>query len=316
MKKGRILVTGGCGFIGREVVKQLLEKGYSVIIVDNFSNSVPLEESSSLRVIKIDLTKSEGILEIFNKVDSCIHLAASVGGVKYMNSYQSKILRDNILIDSNTIYAASQTDTKIVYVSTVMVYDNLNPPFKEDQVNIPPPKSNYAFSKLIGERLCQAFSKDKNLTFTIARLSNVYGINPNKILQERLHVIPDLIRKVLKSNILELIGGGRQIRSFVHVSDVANALILIMEKQLNTGEIFNVASKERYKIVEVAKIIWKLLRKKEPFQISEIDLKGEDLMDSSTDSSKIHKMIGWVTKKNLKDSLPEIIKWYQKEYEK
>lgn len=315
MRKRKVLVTGGCGFIGREVVKQLLEKGYSVVVADDFSNSTPLKESSSLSVIKFNLTKSEGILKLFNNMDYCIHLAAKVGGVKYMSSNQSEILRDNILIDSNTISLASQRNIKIVYASTVIVYDQLKePPFKEDQIVIPP-KSDYGFSKFVGERLCQSFAKDGNLKYSIARICNVYGINPNKIPEQKLHVIPDLIRKILKEKTLTLLGGGRQIRTFIHVSDIASALIFMMESEKADGEKFNVDTNDKYQILELAKIIWGIL-KEEPFYFENMDFIKEDFMDSSTDASKFSQFLGWRAKESLKKRLPEIVEWYARKYGK
>lgn len=316
MKKGKVLVTGGCGFIGREVVRQLLEKGYSVVVVDDFSNSTSLEESNSLKVINYDLTKPKGLLEIFKGVQFCIHLAAKVGGVNYTSSSRSEILRDNILIDSNVVSAASQTNTKIVYASTVIVYDqSSNPPYKEEQV-ILPPKSNYGFSKFVGERLCQVFGKDRNLKFTIARISNVYGVNKNKVDEKRLHVIPDLIRKILQDDTLRLINWGKQIRTFIHVSDLASALVLLMEGEKANGEIFNVASSEKYQILEIAEMIWKLLRDTEPFRFENVEFREEDLIDSSADASKINKILNWQAKKSLEQSLFEIVQWYRRIYEK
>ena len=312
MKKKKVLVTGGCGFIGREVVKQLLEKDYDVVIADNFSNSDALEVSPSVKVINFDLTKSVGILELFDDVDYCIHLAASVGGIKYMNAYQSEILKDGIAIDINIISAASQTNTKIVYASTVIIYDQSKEvPFKEDQVDLSPPKSDYGFSKLVGERLCQVFGKDNKLNYSIARISNVYGINQNRINEKRLHVIPDLIRKISQGGMLRILNGGRQIRTFVHVSDLADALILIMENDRANGEIFNIGSKDRYQILELAKMIWELLRQGEPFSYENFKLEGDDLIDSSVDGSKILNMLGWETRKNFKESLKEIIKYHK-----
>lgn len=312
MKRGKVLVTGGCGFVGREVVNQLLKKGYFVVVADDFSNSAPLEETPFIKVINLDLSNPKGILEIFKGVDYCIHLAARVGGVKYMNAFQSEILRDDILIDTNIISGASQTNTKIIYASTVIVYDQLQKhPYKEDQV-ILPPKSNYGFSKFVGERLCQVFGKDKNLEFVIARISNVYGINRNKIDEKKLHVIPDLIRKIMQENNLELINGGRQIRAFIHVSDLARALIMMMESKEANGEIFNVAGKESYQILEIAKMIWSLLRHKEPFRFESIDLKEGDLFDSSAEASKINRLLNWEAKKSLRKNLPEIVEWYKR----
>lgn len=314
--KSKILVTGGCGFVGREVVKQLLEKDYFVLVVDDFSNSTPLDGFDSLKVVNHDLTNSEGLLEIFKGVQYCIHLAARVGGIGYMNSSKSEILRENILIDANTISVVSKLNIKLVYASTVIVYEQSKDiPYKEDQENIPPPQSDYGFSKLVGERLCQSYAKDKGLEFTIARIFNVYGINPNNIPEEKLHVIPDLIRKISKMEKLQLIGEGRQTRTFIHVSDVASALILMMESQIANGEIFNVASDEKYQIVELAKIIWGLLKGKEPFDFEDFPFKGTDLINGLGDNSKINKVLGWKAKRNLKDSLPKIVERYRKDYE-
>ena len=316
MKKKKVLVTGGCGLIGREVVKQLIQKGYFVVVVDDFRNLKPLVESSHLSVINFDLTKSEGILEIFRGVDYCIHLAARVGGIKYMNLFQSEILKDNILIDTNVISAASLMSIKLVYASTVIVYDQSKKlPFTEDQF-LPAPKSYYGFSKLVGEKLCQSYGEDKKLPYLIARICNVYGVSPNKISKEKLHVIPDLVRKISKRGKLQLIGGGRQTRTFIHVSDVANALILMMESQTANGEIFNVASSEKYQILELAEMIWNLLKPNETFSFENIDFKGQDLINSLVDASKISKALGWKAKISLKENLPEIVRWYQTKYER
>lgn len=315
MRKAKVIVTGGCGFIGREVVRQLLAKNYYVIVLDDFSNSIPLIQSNSLKVIRFDLTKSNGIIKYFNDIDYCIHLAAKVGGIKFMNEFQSEILKENILIDLNVINTASLTSTKLVYASTVIVYDQLKPPYKEDQM-ISVPKSDYAFEKFSGERLCQAFGRDQSFKFAIARIVNVYGINPNKISEKKLHVIPDLIRKILRDRVLQLIGRGKQIKTFVHVCDVASALILMMENQKADGEIFNVGSSEKYKILEVAKMLWKILKDKELFQMENIELAGNDFVNSSVDISKLSKILGWKAKYNLRESLPEIVNWYKEVYAK
>lgn len=314
MKKKKVLVTGGCGFVGSEVVKQLLEKDYEVVIADNFSNSDSLKGSPFVKIIDLDLTRSEGISGLFDDIDYCIHLAASVGGIKYMTSQQAEILYNDILIDANVIKEASLAKVKIVYASTVIVYDQSEElPFREEQ-RIRPPKSNYGFSKYVGERLCQVFGKDLGLKFSIARISNVYGINKNNIDEKKLHVIPDLIRKISKDKTLKLINGGKQERTFVHVSDVVAALIVMMENEEANGEIFNIASNDKYQILNLAKIIWSLLKNNEEFIYENVELKDDSFIKNFADASKINRVLKWKVKKTLKQTLPEMIEWYSKNY--
>src|SRR3989344_5116388 len=286
----KVLVTGGCGFLGNEVVKQLLEKKYYVRVIDDFSNSRPIKNESSLEVIRFDLCRNQGIDQVFKDVDYCIHLAARFGGIKFTSSSQGEILHNNLLINVNTFSASAVAKIKkIIYASTSIVYDRLTDlPFKEIPTdNLPLPRSNYGFSKLVGERFCQAFSKEKGLNFTIARIFNIYGINPNTVLKRKLHVIQDLIRKISDNkNILKLYGGGVQRRTFVHVSDVAGALILMMENKKANNGIFNVASQEELSILDLAKMIWKLSKREEPFYMESIPVLSEDLKEATAD---VHK---------------------------
>lgn len=316
--KTKVLVTGGCGFIGRAVVRQLLKKKYDVIVIDDFSNSSPFEEDL-VEIIKFDLTKSNGLAEILKKADYLIHLAARVGGIKFMNSSQSQILHDNLLMDANIIKGANQVRMKkIVYASTAIVYDKVKKlPHKEIPTSdLPLPRSIYGFSKLVGERLLRVYNQDDGVNYTIARIFNIYGINPNSIPEKKLHVIPDLIRKILNTKKqLELYGGGRQKRSFVHVDDVADGLITMMENAKADGEVFNIASLEKFRVLDLAEMIWKIIQRKDRFQIKSIPTLPEDLVDSLAEVSKIEKILGWKAKKNMKESLPEIVEWYRKRYD-
>ena len=226
----KVLVTGGAGFIGSEVVKQLLEKGYKVRVADDLSK----KEAKVLlkcEFLKIDLTNKEVALKALDGMDICIHLAAKIGGIGYFHKYPATILSENNKMYSAVFEAAVEKKIKrIIYLSSSMVFESTKkfPSKESDLEKIPPPVSSYGFSKLVGEWYCKAFHDEYGLNYTIIRPFNAYGINeaPGEEVGYA-HVIPDLIKKILSGQYpLELLGNGQQTRCFTHVSDIARGIII------------------------------------------------------------------------------------------
>ena len=252
--KMKVLVTGGVGFIGSEVVKQLLEKGYDVKVADNLSKS----ESSvkeGYEFVKVDLTEKDKTIDAFKDVDVCINMAAKIGGIGYFHKYPATILSENNKIYSNTFDAAVKNNIKrMIYISSSMVFESTDKfPSKEEHVEkIPPPKTSYGFSKLSGEWYCRAYKEEYGLNYSICRPFNAYGIN--EFPREEIgyaHVIPDLIKKILSGQYpLELLGDGQQTRCFTHVKDIANGIITVMESKRAVNEAFNVSSPREVKMID------------------------------------------------------------------
>lgn len=311
MKK--ILVTGGCGFIGSEVVKQLVDKDYDVRVVDNLSKP----ESSvkkGYQFLKLDLTKKEAARKAMEGIDVCINLAAKIGGIGYFHKYPATILSENNKIYSATFEAAvSQKIKRMVYVSSSMVFESATsfPSKESDLQKIPVPISAYGFSKLSGEWYCGAFWDQYKLPFSICRPFNAYGINefPGEEIGYA-HVIPDLIKKILKGQYpLELLGDGRQTRTFTHITDLADGIIAIMESKKGENQDFNVASSQELKMIDLARFLWKMCGRKEEFKVKKVSSFTYDVKKRIPDVTKMKKMLGWQTKVRLEDGLKEVIEW-------
>ncbi|MBI3103888.1 NAD-dependent epimerase/dehydratase family protein [Candidatus Daviesbacteria bacterium] len=318
----RILVTGGAGFIGSEVVNQLLEKGYFVRVADDLSKkeaNPPAGGSGDCEFLRVDLTDKKKALKAMEGMDYCIHLAAKIGGIGYFHKYPATILSENNKMYSSIFEAAVFKKIKrIIYLSSSMVFESTNtfPSKEQDIVRIPPPVSAYGFSKLVGEWYCRAFYDEYNLAYTIIRPFNAYGINESPGEEVGYaHVIPDLIKKILAGQYpLQLLGDGNQTRCFTHVSDIAKGIILAMESKKGVNEDFNIGSEKELKMIDLAKLLWKLCRMDKPFKVKFVPGFKYDIRKRVPSSKKAKKILGWKEYKKLSGELPKVIEWIKMQH--
>ena len=309
----RILVTGGAGFIGSEVVKQLLKKGYGIRVVDDLSKK-EAKVPESCEFIKADLTDKKEAIKVFEGIDYCIHLAAKIGGIGYFHKYPATILSENNKLYSSVFEAAVKKGIRrLVYISSSMVFESTTefPSKEEDVRQIPPPVTSYGFSKLIGEQYCVAFKEEYGLDYTICRPFNAYGINeaPGEEVGYA-HVIPDLIKKCLQGQYpLELLGDGNQTRCFTHVSDIARGIIMAMESEKAVNEDFNLGSEKEMKMIDLAREIFSQCVSDKEFKVKCIPGFKYDIRRRVPSSKKAWRLLKWRQKVSLKSELPKIINW-------
>lgn len=309
----KVLVTGGCGFIGSEVVKQLLAKNYQVRIADDLSKPES-KLKNKCEWLRLDLTQKDAAEKAFTGMDRCINLAAKIGGIGYFHKYPATILSENNKIYSATFAAAVKHKlSRMVYVSSSMVFESTTKfPSKESDLKIiPPPVSAYGFSKLAGEWYCRAFWDQYQLPYSICRPFNAYGVNeyPGEEIGYA-HVIPDLIKKILRGDYpLEILGNGSQSRSFTHVTDLARGIISVMESPKAINEDFNLASNREVKIIDLAKLLWQLCGRSEPFKVKFVKGFTYDIQKRLPDVTKAKKLLGWQAEVKLENGLVEIINW-------
>ena len=209
-KNLKILITGGAGMIGSNLVKLVLEK-YKVFVADNlWRGKMEYLYTDGKMVIprknfyKLDLRNHNNCLKVTNKMDIVIHLADVVAGINYVFSNESTLFRSNILINSNVLDACIKNRVKkYIYAGTACSYPKtkqmiLNPPpFKEEDVYPAEPESSYGWSKLMGEYEAEIAFRSGLINIEILRLHNVYGY-PCELDPSKSQVIPALCRKAIE----------------------------------------------------------------------------------------------------------------------
>jgi UDP-glucose 4-epimerase len=309
------LVTGGAGFIGAAVVRALVARGEEVRVVDDLSKGTEAAMPEGVEMISGDIANPDVCARGFRGADVCFHLAAKIGGIGYFHRYPADILDENNLMLSRVFRTATEAGTKVVYVSSSMVFERAAEfPTPEDALDrSPPPFSAYGFSKLVGEWYCRAFHEQFGTPFAIARPFNAYGPGEHPEREPGLaHVIPDLIEKISAGQRpIPIFGDGSQSRSFTYVDDVADAIVAIGLDPRGVGEDFNIGTGVETSIRDLLDMLWPITGAD-----GEPDVRMEptlpvDVQRRVPDVTKIGSVLGWRSRVTLEDGLRRTVSWYR-----
>lgn len=304
LKDKKILVTGGGGFLGKFIVKKLLDRGIS----ENNIFTPSFQE--------FDLRIREKCDVVVQKKDIVIHLAAKVGGILFNKKHPAEAFYDNAMMALNLIEASYKAGVqKFVGIGTVCAYPKIIPmPFKEENLwNGYPEETNapYGLAKKMMLAQSQAYNQQYGFNAIHLVMINLYGPGDN-FNPESSHVIPALIKKVadakkINSNYIEVWGTGKATREFLYVEDAAEGIILAAEKY-DKPEPVNLGSGMEISIKDLIETICRLM-----------DFKGEIRWDSSKpdgqprrtlDVSRAEKEFSFKAKVNFEEGLKKTINWY------
>lgn len=322
----KILITGVAGFIGSNLAKKIIERGDTLIGIDNLSygtirNLEPFINHPNFTFIQGDLANP--LLLNQTHSDIVVHLA-SQKIPRYTSSLRT--LEENYLMLRNVIHKCLQDKSKIVFSSTSDVYGkNPDVPFNEESNLVLGPTSvkrwAYASSKLIGEQLIIANHDEFDMKYTIMRFFGSYGPNQNTTWWGGPQAV--FIQNILEGKPIEVHGDGMQTRTFTYVDDTVQGIMKCIYEEKSENDIFNIASDpdEEVCIKDLAYKIWDLMN--EHGSIPDIKLipysnfgKYEDVLRRVPDITKIKTMLGYKPAYKLEEGLKITIKWQKELFKK
>lgn len=320
-KNKKTLVTGGAGFIGSHVVELLVKNGAKVTVLDNFQNGSRdnlLAVKSDVEIVKKDCRDLGSITKHFKNKDAVFNIAARVGGIEYNRTHQATMLRDNLAIANSVIEAARTGGVeRMLAVSSACVYPRectVPTPESEGFLGEPEPTNGgYGWAKRVSELLARYYVEEFGMKIGIVRPYNCYGPRDH-VDPATSHVIPALIKRVYdKENPIKVWGSGKQTRAFLYVTDMAEGMLLALEKNPKPIAI-NLGTDEEISIKDLVSKIIKLtnLNPRTEFDTS----KPDGSIRRNSDNTNASKFIGFSAKVNFDEGLKRTIDWYQSTYGK
>ena len=312
MTTGRVLVTGGAGFIGSNLVSRLVRDGRDVTVLDDLSSGyrANLAAFPQVRFFEGDVRDERAVAEAVTGAEVVFHLAASVGNKRSID-HPLLDAEINVLGTLRVLEAAREAGVrKVVFSSSAGIFGELKTlPIREDHPV--EPDSPYGASKLCAEKECLAFSKLFGLEAVCLRYFNVYG--PNQRFDAYGNVIPIFVFQMLRGETLTVFGDGEQTRDFVNVRDAVRANLRAAEARGVSGA-FNIGSGTRISINDLVRRLG-VAAGVAPKVVTGPPRPG-DVRDSLADISAARAAFGFDPGVRLEDGLPEYLAWARQELER
>jgi len=307
----RLLLTGGCGFIGSIFVRLALAERPALEIVNldaltyagNLANLADLDGHVRYTFIKGDITDSAAVDRAMRGCDALVHMAAeshvdrSIAGPAVF--VQTNIVGTQTLLDA----ARKHNVARFGMVSTDEVYGSLGPTGYFTETTPLDPSSPYSASKASADLLCLAYHRTFGVPAIVTRCSNNYG--PYQFPEK---LIPLFISNADADRPLPLYGDGGNVRDWLHVSDHVRALLTVLERGI-PGEVYNIGGNNERTNLEITRLILRALGKPESLIVYVTDRPGHDRR-YAIEAEKIRRELGWTPRVDFADGIAQTVQWY------
>jgi UDP-glucose 4-epimerase len=314
------------------VVEELLQRGYDVVGIDNYSKYGKVvksyDDDPRYFFVEGDARDVDLMTKLLTDCDHFIAGAALIGGISYFHAYAYDLLATNERIMASECDAAIAAHRdgklkKVTYLSSSMVYESTDawPSTEGDERKIPPPLSSYGFQKLAVEYFAKAAWDQYQLPYTIVRPFNCVGIGEGRALGDveissgnvklaMSHVVPDLVQKIVKGqDPLHILGAGQQIRHYTYGGDLARGIVECMAQDAAYNNDFNISTPVGTSVQELAAVIWKKIKGDAPLTLVSDDAYEYDVQKRVPSVEKAKELLGFECTTSLDVMLDEVIPW-------
>ena len=303
----RIYVAGHRGLVGSAIIRSLRQRGFENLITRTHA--------------ELELMDAVAVKDFFEQVkpEYVFLAAAKVGGIHANITYPADFMRENLIVQTNVIHESwRQGVVKLLFLGSSCIYPKLCPqPIKEEYLlsgELEKTNDAYALAKIAGIKTCQSYNQQHGTHFISAMPTNLYGVNDN-FHPENSHVLPALIRRFHEAKLanvesISIWGTGRSRREFLHSSDLADAVLFLMENY-DDSEIVNVGCGKDQTIKELAEMIQEVVGYTGYLKFD--STRPDGTPQKILDISKINSL-GWKPTISLHEGLKQVYQWYTEQY--